>query len=221
MLITIDGSDFSGKTTQISILKNTLCNKFPGHEIIFTREPGGVEISEKIREFYKKNLNSLTNPISQLFLMLAARTEHLEQLIIPALKDNKIIICDRFFDSTLVYQGYIHGITKTVKKFHKLFLMEFPNINLTPDITIFLNIATKEICKRAESRDGISITKDSEFYFRKITSAYSDIADKNPARVKIVESQQDVEKTHKEILEIITQAINLKFNNKKSVPKNS
>lgn len=213
MLITIDGSDFSGKTTQVSLLKNELMKKYP-NKIVVTREPGGVEISEKIRTFYMDNAENFTTPISELLIMLAARAEHLKQLILPAIKDKKIIICDRFIDSTFVYQGYLHGIIKTVKKFNKLLMTECTGSDFTPDLTIFLNISIKEICKRAESRDGITITKDNEFTFRKIISAYYDIADKNPERIKMVENKQDIDITHKEILHFVIEAIEKKFKNK-------
>ncbi|XVG96205.1 dTMP kinase [Eubacteriales bacterium KG127] len=107
IFISIEGPDGSGKTTQLRLLRKFLeCNKIDDREVIFTREPGGTPIGEKIREIILDNSNMEMSDLTEAFLYSAARAQHVEEVIKPALKAGKLVVCDRFVDSSIAYQGY-------------------------------------------------------------------------------------------------------------------
>ncbi|CUU10141.1 dTMP kinase [Candidatus Kryptobacter tengchongensis] len=108
MFITFEGLDLCGKTTQAEILIQKLKNS--GFDITFVREPGGTRISELIRNILLDSQNKEMDPITELFLFSASRAQLVREVIIPSLNSGKIVICDRFYDSTLAYQGYGRGI---------------------------------------------------------------------------------------------------------------
>jgi dTMP kinase len=136
--ITIEGLDFSGKSTQISLLKNLFQND---SSVVITREPGGTKLAESIRDLVINNVG--VSDVSNLLLFNAARRDHLENIIIPALSDGKTVICDRFIHSTIAYQGSTVPIEQ-ILSLHKDFCF-----NVSPDITIFLDISDEEFVKRS------------------------------------------------------------------------
>lgn len=107
IFISIEGPDGSGKTTQLRLLRKFLeCNKIDDREVVFTREPGGTPIGEKIREIILDNSNMEMSDLTEAFLYSAARAQHVEEVIKPALEAGKLVVCDRFVDSSIAYQGY-------------------------------------------------------------------------------------------------------------------
>ena len=111
--ITIEGTDGGGKSTQIEKLVEYL--KSMGREVVVTREPGGTNISEKLREILLDAKNSEMTDITEALLYAASRAQHVEEKILPAVKEGKIVICDRFLDSSIVYQGYARGLDIEMK----------------------------------------------------------------------------------------------------------
>ena len=145
IFISFEGPEASGKSSQIKLLSNYLKkNKIPH---VVTREPGGTKLAEKLRKLILANKSKINNT-EEILLLMAARSNHLNNFIKPNLKKNKIVISDRFADSTFVYQGFVNnfGISK-VKKLHKELLDDF-----NPDITFIFDLNSKEILKRLKKR---------------------------------------------------------------------
>ncbi len=200
MLITFEGLDFSGKTTQIKMLEERLHTG--GHEVILLREPGGTLISEKIRDILLDKKHLEMTQIAEIFLFSAARTQLVNQIIIPALKENKIVICDRFYDSTTAYQGYGRGIDlEAVKKINELAI-----ISTIPDITIFIDIPLEEIYKRIKFTNSEMDRMESSGrkFYEKVRSGYLEIAANEPERFVVVDGMETVESIHCEIWKLIS-----------------
>jgi dTMP kinase len=130
MFITFEGIEGSGKTTQLKYIQAYF--KSRGQECIVTREPGGTEIGKKIRSILLDPASKNICPVSELFLYMADRAQHVKELVIPAISTGKTVLCDRFFDATVVYQGYARGLdVKQIHRLHELVLE-----GLKPDVTI-------------------------------------------------------------------------------------
>ncbi len=192
--ITFEGGEGSGKTTQIKLLKNNL-KKFG--DVIITREPGGSSNAELIRKLLVTGDKNRWSGISELLLINAARKDHLENIILDNLKNNKFVICDRFSDSTIVYQGYGRGIDiKLINKLDHLITG-----GLKPKLTFLLNIKAEEGIMRSKSRVNNELRYESMpiNYHKKINSSYLKIAKKDPDRFVIIDAKIGKE----EISEII------------------
>ena len=145
LFITFEGPEASGKSSQIILLKKYFIkNNIP---FLFTREPGGTELAEKLRKLILNN-NTNINNLEEILLLMAARSNHINNVILPNINKGKIVISDRFADSTFVYQGFVNkfGIAK-IKKLHNELLNRF-----YPDYTFLFNITTKEIISRLKNR---------------------------------------------------------------------
>ena len=145
LFLTFEGPEASGKSSQILLLKNYLKkNKIP---FIITREPGGTKLAETLRKIILSNKSTINN-IEEILLLMAARSNHINNVILPNIKKGKIVISDRYADSTFVYQGFVnnYGINKA-KKLHAEILNNF-----YPNYTFIFNIHAKEIIKRLKKR---------------------------------------------------------------------
>jgi len=201
IFISFEGSEGSGKSTQARLLSDWL--RTQGISTILTREPGGTPIGERIREVLLSPDHREMDPITELFLYLASRRQHIKELIEPSLKEGKIVITDRFSDSTMAYQGYGRGLD--------LSLIESLNRTatggLSPDLTIVLDVDVREGLSRnlGIKSDRLEI-EDIEFH-EKVRKGFIEIAKKEPKRVFIVETKNGIEKTHDEILAIVREWI--------------
>ncbi len=196
LFITIEGIEGVGKTTQIKLLEAYLKGK--GISFISTREPGGTQVCEKIRNIL---LHDEMDPVTELMLYEAARAEHFSTVIEPALKDNRTVICDRFADASIAYQGYGRGVDiKLIET-----LNEIATKQTKPDLTIVLDMdldqASERLRKRGTEPDKFE-RLDKEFY-KKVRKGYLDLAVKEPERVKIINSLQSIEKVHQDIVSVI------------------
>ncbi|MEI4220315.1 MAG: dTMP kinase, partial [Candidatus Dasytiphilus stammeri] len=134
MFITFEGIDGSGKTTQSELLANYFKQIHGENNVVLTREPGGTDFAEKIRGLLLKDN---IDPISELLLLISMRHEHMKKLILPALLEGKIVICDRFIDSTIAYQGYGLGVDLSlIRDLHKLVEIKYPDITFILDIDV-------------------------------------------------------------------------------------
>ncbi len=195
-LISLEGIDNSGKTTQAKKLFNYLKQKRLG--VILVREPGGTKTSEKIRKILLDRENQLS-PATELFLYLAARSQLVSEVILPALKKNKIVICDRYFDSSLAYQGYARGLDiNLVNYFQKRFFC-------IPDLTILIDIPVKLSQKRFQQNRSVAdrLEKEKISFHQKVRDGYLKIALKNPNRIKLISGQGDISQTWGKIKKII------------------
>ncbi len=193
MFITFEGGEGSGKSTQVKMLAEYFIKQ--GRQVVLTREPGGTETAEQIRDILLSNPN--LTPAEQCFLNFAARIDHVENLIKPALKNGSIVISDRFFDSTYAYQGYAQGMDmKKIRAIHKAAIGAFK-----PDRTIILDIDPKEGKTRAKSRGVTNHYDDAKIEFHtKIRKAFLDIAKKSPKRCIVISSAQSKEKVAEQII---------------------
>jgi len=201
-LITFEGSEGSGKSTQIDMAKKYLTKL--GKDVLLLREPGGVKISEKIRAILLDAKNEAMCKECDMMLYMAARAQIVEEIIIPILKEGKIILCDRFLDSTIVYQGYGSGIDVSfIKKVGK-----FVTQNIEPDLTLLFDIDAKEGLKRIHrAKDRIELRDIS--YHNKVRNGYLDLAKKETPRIKVIKVNKSKEDIHKMVKTYIDELLNI------------
>jgi len=194
--ITIEGCDGVGKSTQIELLKE-YCKK-NDIDAVFSREPGGVRISEQIRKIIL-DVDNKMNPATEFLLFTAARIEHLEQVIIPALKAGKVVFCDRFIHSTIAYQGYGRGL--------EVFIMEFMHEQLfknTPiDLTIFLDLPPTESFARKGGQDKTDrLDSEGILFHNRVYDGFCAMA-KTDSRIKRIDASKSKEEVFDDIVKVL------------------
>ncbi len=203
--ITFEGTDGSGKTTALKGLKKFLDNK--KLDYIFTREPGGREnpSAEKIRKIILDKNNIIDNK-SEALLYASARRLHLEQTVWPALKQNKIILCDRYIDSSLAYQGAGRGLgIPFVKE-----LNELATDKTWPALTIFFDISPKEAQKRMVKRNTSDRLEEAGFSLqKKVYKGYKTLIKNEPKRFKVVDATKSKEEVLEQVISIIKKELKI------------
>lgn len=196
--ITFEGIEGCGKTTQICLLDEYLQKK--GYVTVLTREPGGTIIGDKIRQILLDPQNKMMHPICELLLYAAARDQHLEELIKPALHAGKIVLCDRYADSTTAYQGAARRLDVNVlKSLHKI-----ATGGLDPHLTILLDMPATEGLLRAKKRGASDRFENEKIDFhKKVREGYLAIATAEPKRVKIVDAARPIDVIHRDIIGLI------------------
>ena len=194
--ITFEGADGGGKSTQVQLAAQWLRQK--GFEVVTTREPGGTVLAEKVRELVLDPALPL-NTISQTLLYLAARSEHVEKVIKPALNAGKMVLCDRFSDSTLVYQGL--SCDKIMAELAELRLFnDFACKGLVPDLTILLDGNPDVLAERRAQRGVTDRYEEKGLAFqKKLRAGFRALAAGEPERIKIVDAEADMQAVAKEI----------------------
>ena len=184
--ITFEGGEGSGKSTQIKILKNKLSKK---HKVIITREPGGTAEAELIRKLLVRGKSNKWSGTTEVLLNFTARKDHVDKIIIPSLKNGKWVLCDRFSDSTLAYQGYGRNVSENLIRNLNRSLIN----NLKPSLTILLDIDPNIGLGRSKRRNNNELRYENMplSYHKKIRNAYLDIAKKNKKRIKIIDASLD------------------------------
>lgn len=194
--ITLEGSEGSGKSTQSALIYEYL--KGRGKDVIQLREPGGVKISEAIRNLLLDVKNEAMSNECETLLYMAARAQVVKETIAPALEAGKIIICDRFLDSTLVYQGFGHGMDIGFIKELGLFATG----GIKPDLTLLFDIDTKEGLSRTNAqKDRIELR--SIEYHECVRRGYLELAVKEPQRIKVIKVDAPKEEIFKRVQEYI------------------
>ena len=196
-LITFEGIDGSGKSTQIQMLEHEF--NMLGVEYKTFREPGGTELSEKIRAILldKENIELISTAESLLFA--AARAQLTAEQIKPAIEKGEFVICDRFTDSTIAYQGYGRGLD--IKQLEEINYIA--TAGLTPDITFILDISPEAAAVRMEAEASDRMEETGVDFFRRIRGGYRQIKEQNPNRYRLINGEQSPENVFKEIKEII------------------
>ena len=174
--ITFEGGDGSGKSTQIGILRDRL--KEAGYDVILTREPGGTQISEKIRDLILDPDNSEMDDMTEAMLYAAARSQLVRQLIKPALSEGKVVICDRFVDSSIAYQAYGRGLGDAVDVINT-----YAVDDCMPDLTILLKLDPKRGSTRIAGREHDRIEQASDEFHRKVYEGYLKLEEMYPERI--------------------------------------
>ena len=212
--ITFEGLDGSGKSTQIAKLARGL--RARGISVVVTREPGGTTTGEKIREVILHSATAGLSPYAEMALMFASRAQHIHQVILPALAEGQIVLCDRFTDSTEAYQGGGRKLgSKSVLQLHEVLCG-----NLQPDLTILLDNDVNLTIDRARRRNRQHKTKrpdkdenrfeqESRAFFGRVRNAYLAIADREHQRVHIVDARGTPRETHAVIMELVRKRLRL------------
>lgn len=204
--ITFEGPEGSGKTTLISKVHTQLSKS---HEVIMTREPGGIGISEMIREILLAEGNEMDGRTEAL-LFAASRRQHLIEKVIPSLEAGRIVLCDRFIDSSIAYQGYARGIgTEAVMEINR-FAIE----NHMPDLTIYLKldpeIGLDRISSNQRGHNRLDVEKID--FHKAVVSGYNELSENYPDRIKTIDASQSSEKVMKDAMEVINQYLNQEVN---------
>lgn len=198
LFITMEGIDGAGKTTQTKLLADYL--KKYGFDVTCTREPGGNPISEKIRNIIIDIENKDITDLTEAFLYAASRAQLTNKVILPALKEGNIVICDRYLDSNLVYQGIARGIGEDII----MDINKYSTYNLVPDVTFFLKVTPKKGLARKKRQEKLDRIESEKFYFhKKVYDGYLEIADKYKERIITINANRDVEVIHKDIIKHI------------------
>ena len=202
MFITLEGPEGSGKSSQLPLLAEFL--RARGHDVICTREPGGTKIGDQIREVLVRMDNVELHPRTEILLFLSARAQLVEELVLPSLADGKIVICDRYGDSTLAYQGYGHGLD-----LEKLRMMlQFATNGLKPDLTILLDVDVMVGLKRKKAKDEWNRLDAYEISFHeRVREGYHQLAAQDPKRWCIVDASQSAELVQENIRQIVIDAM--------------
>ena len=210
LFITLEGGEGSGKSTQARLLKRWLSDVFPGREILVTREPGGTEQAEEIRAILVNGAADKLSVQTEALLMIAARTEHVQKIIQPALFRDAIVICDRFSDSTLVYQGLAQG--KDIDLLRSIH--EFGFSDLRPDLTFVLDVSPEQGLKRAEDRLQLN-NAESRFedkglaFHRRVRDGFIELAAQDPQRFVIIDASGTAEQTDEQVRQQISNRLKL------------
>lgn len=210
--ITFEGLDGSGKSTQTEKLARSL--RAHGLSVTITREPGGTTAGEKIREVLLHSATSGLSPLTEMALMFASRAQHIHEVILPALAEGRIVLCDRFTDSTEAYQGGGRKLgSKAVLELHEILCG-----GLQPDLTILLdnevafsverarrrNRKHKDVrSERGSERDENRFEQENRAFFGRVRHAYLAIADREPQRVHVVNARGTPGETHAVIMELV------------------
>jgi dTMP kinase len=208
LFITFEGVEGSGKTTQIQRLKKYLTQK--GIPCKVTREPGGCPIGEKVRKILLNPDHREMVPISELLLYESARAQHVKEVIEPFLKKGGIVLCDRFRDATLAYQGYGRKIDlKWIERLNHL-----SSQGIKPDVTFLLDCPSDVGLKRALQRNRTlkqeneeRFEKEEIQFHRRVRKGYLAIAKKEPRRVKVIDTRQGEEKVFEKIRRIVDELV--------------
>lgn len=210
LFVTFEGIEGSGKSTQIRILNDVL--KLRGFDTVLTREPGGTAIGEQIREILLNTAHKGMTPLCELFLYASARAQHVGEVIRPALMAGKIVLCDRYTDATLAYQGYGRGFSvELIQKINDL-----ATESLRSDLTFLLDCPAEEGLKRVAERKALKKTADDRFeeepleFHQRIRDGYLSIAREEKNRFVIVDASQDVEAVHQKITQEILSRLSKK-----------
>lgn len=199
LFITFEGGEGTGKSTQIRLAAEFIRNL--GRDVVQTREPGGSPSAEEIRHLLVTGHSDRWSPLAETLLFYAARVEHWRQVIEPALQAGKVVLCDRFADSTMAYQVYAGGLPgQTLNAIHTASMN-----GIEPDLTIILDLAVTEGLKRAQARNDVENRFESKGpqFHENLRQGFLTIARQNPARCRVVDASQSVETVHKSVIGIL------------------
>jgi dTMP kinase len=207
-LITLEGLDGSGKSTQLALEAERL--RQLGKRVTVTREPGGTPLGQHLREILLHAARDRMTPLAELALMFAARAQHIEQLILPALKSGDIVLCDRFTDSSVAYQGYGRGVPLDVIQGLESCLCQ----GVRPDLTIILDIDPESGARRSGHRNRAASEPDTRFeqegteFFERVRQGYQEIARREPQRVRVVDGSGSKSEVHQQMERLIDEFLN-------------
>ena len=206
-LITFEGLDGCGKSTQLE--KATDWLNAQGYSVLKTRQPGGTIIGQQIRSILLNPEHEELQPESELLLYLADRIQHLQELILPAKTAGKIVLCDRFHDSTIAYQGYGRGLNlNSIESIVAHCIKPY-----TPDLTILLNISPETVASRLERRQEHAekdrLDLEALSFFKRVAQGFKELAVTEPDRFICINGEQEIKDIHLQIVNILQQRLQL------------
>ena len=196
MFITVEGPDGSGKTTQLKLLVEALNNK--GYEVVVTREPGGTTVGNSIREVLLSPEHHEMTPRVEMMLYAASRAQNVDQIIRPALARGAVVVCDRFVDASIAYQGY--GLKYDIEQIESL--NEWATSGITPDVTFLFDLSPQRAQDRMKDRGQLDRieSRDQDFHER-VYEGFHVLLKKYPERMILIDADQSVECIHDEVLD--------------------
>jgi len=201
VFISLEGVEGCGKSTQARLLAEYIAEL--GYPVVLTHEPGGTPITEQIREILLEPRNTDMTNITELLLYLASRAQHVDQLIMPALVEGKVVICERFSDATFAYQGYARGFDLD----HLEQVNKMATGGLEPDLTLLLDLKPEDGLSR-KGRDSYALDRlenESDEFHNKVRNGYLAIARRSPQRVEVIDAKDAVEDVHLRIRKCVDQ----------------
>lgn len=204
MFITFEGPDGSGKTTQVRRLAEFLCQQ--DFQVLTTREPGGTSISEQIRTILFDLKNTEMVPSTEILLFLASRAQLVEQVIRPHLAGGGIVLCDRYADSTLAYQGYGHQVNLDQLRV----LIDFATGGLKPDLTLLLDLNAEEgLRRRVQGGDWNRLDAYTQAFHQRVRQGFLELARKEPQRWVTIDAGQPAEQVQLAIRQVVAQRLGI------------
>lgn len=204
LFITFEGPEGSGKTTIANMLLKTLSEE--GYEVLYTREPGGIDIAEQIRQVILDKKNTAMDARTEALLYAASRRQHLVEKVLPALKASKIVLCDRFVDSSLVYQGVARGLGIDTVYQMNLFAIE----DVMPDLTIFFDVMPEVGLARIAKDDHREINRldlETLDFHHKVYDGYVEVAKHYPQRITKVDASKSKEDVYQQVLALVREKL--------------
>ena len=203
LFITFEGGEGSGKTTVCKYVYQQLLEA--GFDVIYTREPGGSNIAEQIRNIILSVENTEMDCRTEALLFAASRRQHLAEKVLPALEAGKIVICDRFVDSSLVYQGYARGIGID----EVMTINQFAIDNHMPDRTIYLDVTPEVGITRIHSRSDLDrLDIESMTFHHNVHEGYKLVCEKYPDRIMVIDADQDEDTVKEEAINMVMEIVN-------------
>ena len=198
--ITVEGGEGAGKSSNLDFIRQLL--EASGQSVLFTREPGGTELGEAVRELLLGHKHTGMADDSELLLMFAARAEHLHRKIKPALADGQWVLCDRFTDATYAYQGAGRGIdNRRIAQ-----LEQWVQGDLRPDLTLLLDLPIEVGLERAGKRSAPDrFESEANHFFEAVRNGYLDIAQRQPQRVKVIDASVTLPEVQAQIRSVMEQ----------------
>lgn len=203
LFITFEGSEGSGKSTQSALLSSFL--KCQGYRVLQLREPGGTKVSERIREILLDRSSDGMSAQCEMLLYMAARAQVVAEVIRPAISKGMVVVCDRFLDSTLAYQGYGLGVDLELIRA----MGKFATGGLVPDVTFLMDVPVEKGLRHRISKDRIE--QRSLQYHKRVRSGYLTLARQEPERIKVVKVRARKEETQEIIRSIVLRELKHAF----------
>lgn len=198
IFITIEGMDGSGKTTQINLLEEYFHKQ--GKHVVISREPGGTRISEIIRELVLHKDYTEMDDVTEALLYAASRAQHTRELILPHLEKGDVVICDRYVDSSIVYQGMARNLGVDMVKT----INDIATAGLVPDITFFLDLEHEKGMERKSGQKELDrLEAEKEEFHKKVRDGYLRLIEQNSQRMVRIDAGQSIEKVHKDICKCV------------------
>lgn len=204
--ISFEGSDGSGKTSVLKKIIEFLDQKGQQAKYLLTREPGGNKISEEIRQVILDVENTQMSAKTEALLYAAARSQHLEENILPALKENKLVLCDRFVDSSIVYQGRARGLGMDVVAQ----LNEFATDKLSPELTIYFDVDPRVGLARivaGRTNEVNRLDQEDLSFYDDVRAAYQELAQKYPDRIVTINANQELEQVVADVFKVLAKSV--------------